>query len=93
MLACGTSRTRSSTRSQVWSSAKGRHSGHADKARYTDALDRRVCCIISGTVLPCGAHFWLTKVRYISARYTSGMTVSTPIWMIVGAGQLVAHIW
>ena len=38
-------------------------------------------------------HFWLTKVRYISARYTMGMTVSTPIWINVGAGQLVAHIW
>jgi hypothetical protein len=38
-------------------------------------------------------HFWLTKVRYISARYTTGMTVSTPIWINVGAGRLVAHIW
>jgi hypothetical protein len=38
-------------------------------------------------------HFWLTKVRYISTRYTIGITVSTPISMNVGAGQLVAHIW
>jgi len=37
-------------------------------------------------------HSWLVKVRYISTKYTTGMTTSTPASIRVGAGQLPAHI-
>ena len=31
---------------------------YADKARYTDAFDRVVCCMISGTVFPAFRNFF-----------------------------------
>ena len=44
------------------------------------------------TLRGLAAYSWLTKVRYISTKYTMGTTVSTPSSMMVGAGQLPDHM-
>jgi len=41
------------------------HQAYADKARYTDAFDREVCPMISGTVFPTFLSFltfWIISV-------------------------------
>src|SRR3990170_8098964 len=52
MTAPGTKRTKLNPGREVRNGRLSRHLAYADKARYTDAFDSRVCCMISGTVLP-----------------------------------------